>query len=265
MSSKATALPALFEAGGLPIELVQPHPPEAGAGLHRTIQKSLAPAPSGGPTEQTYDALLRAYSFFNTELFESSLPPCLITMQRKGGCYGYFAGSRFRSHDRLHIADEIALNPTHFEERSIAQTLSTLVHEMVHLQQHHWGRPGRGRYHNREWARMMKRIGLVPSATGQPGGQETGDRVGHYIEPDGPFDRTCRRLLAEGFVVPYGEIAQRVFAKAPVSLTGKAASKGKYTCPCCDSNVWGKPGLYIICGNCNARLVAEASFNTTGW
>ncbi len=34
----------------------------------------------------------------------------------------------------------------------------------------------------------MKAIGLHPSSTGKEGGEETGDRVSHYILPDGPFD-----------------------------------------------------------------------------
>ena len=28
-----------------------------------------------------------------------------------------------------------------------------LVHEMAHLQQHHFGKPSRMSYHNKEWAR----------------------------------------------------------------------------------------------------------------
>lgn len=35
------------------------------------------------PTQETYDELQRAYEFFNQRLFESALPPCLITLQRE--------------------------------------------------------------------------------------------------------------------------------------------------------------------------------------
>ena len=37
------------------------------------------------------------------------------------------------------------------------------------------------------WAAQMHIIGPAPSDTGQPGGQETGDHVSHYIVPGGPF------------------------------------------------------------------------------
>jgi hypothetical protein len=90
--------------------------------------------------------------------------------------YGYFCADRFDRTDGQ-VADEIALNPSHFRNRPVMEVLGTLAHEMVHLWQHHHGKPGRGRYHNREWAAFMKRIGLQPTSTGEEGGKETGDRV----------------------------------------------------------------------------------------
>jgi hypothetical protein len=52
-----------------------------------------------------------AYAYFNSRLFNSVLPKCLITMQRKGGTYGYFAGERFGTTDGKTITDEIAPEP----------------------------------------------------------------------------------------------------------------------------------------------------------
>src|SRR5262245_14971271 len=37
-----------------------------------------------------------------------------------------------------------------------SQILSTLVHEMVHGEQHHYGKPSRGGYHNKQWADWME-------------------------------------------------------------------------------------------------------------
>ncbi|HIE17406.1 MAG TPA: hypothetical protein EYP71_04350, partial [Dehalococcoidia bacterium] len=86
------------------------------------------------------------------------------------------------------VVDEIALNPTHFKERTMAQTLSTLVHEMCHLWQHHFGKPPRGNYHNKQWATKMLSCGLIPSDTGREGGKQTGQNMTHYIEDGGVFD-----------------------------------------------------------------------------
>ncbi len=118
------------------------------------------------PTLKTYDGLNRAYAFFNDRLFAGELPACLVTLQRAKKASGYFAGGRFGSKDGKTVTDEIALNPSHFRDPTTEQSLSTLVHEMVHLWQHHFGKPSRAAYHNKEWAAKMHTVGLVPSDTG---------------------------------------------------------------------------------------------------
>jgi hypothetical protein len=45
----------------------------------------------------------------------------------------------------------------------------------------------------------MKQIGLQPSATGQPGGKETGQSMSHYIIADGHYAKTYAKLKAAGF------------------------------------------------------------------
>ena len=99
------------------------------------------------PTQVTYEGLQGAYDFFNERLFGGMLPPCLITMQRKANSRGFFAGKRFTTRDGQEVTDEIALNPALFHGRSSEDILSTLAHEMVHLQQHHFGKPSRTGYH----------------------------------------------------------------------------------------------------------------------
>jgi predicted SprT family Zn-dependent metalloprotease len=201
------------------------------------------------PTHRTYTSLDAAYDHFNRELFAGQLPPCLITMQRHKGAYGYFSGGRFVSlDDPQEITDEIALNPAHFARRPTAGTLSTLVHEMAHLWQHHFGRPSRTAYHNREWAAKMREVGLIPSTTGQPGGKETGQRVSHYIEEGGRFDRACTAFLATAVAVLYHDRAGD--GKAAAMRRQKAASKTRYTCPGCGLNAWAKPGAPLACGDC---------------
>jgi hypothetical protein len=67
---------------------------------------------------------------------------------------------------------------------------------MVHLWQHHFRKPPRKSYHDREWASQMREIGLIPTATGEVGGKETGQKMFHLIAEDGNFKRACQRLLA---------------------------------------------------------------------
>lgn len=204
------------------------------------------------PTSAQYEAMNQAYSFFNESLFAGQLPECLITLQRKASTYGYFAGGRFGTSDGQRVTDEIALNPSHFKSRTAPEVLSTLAHEMAHLWQHHYGRTSRGGYHNQEWAKQMRGIGLIPSDTGQPGGRATGQRMTHYIDEEGEFATHCAELLKGGFVLPFVELWDE--AKAGKS---RAKNKTKFVCECCGAAAWGKPELKIVCAECEELMIVE--------
>jgi hypothetical protein len=178
------------------------------------------------PTQETYSALQMAYEFFNRELFGGALPECLITLQRKEHrVYGYFWGRRFKEIGGEQRTDEIAMNPQHFGRHSIEQSLSTLVHEMVHQWQAHGGAPSRAGYHNREWAGKMESVGLMPSDTGRPGGKKTGQRVSHYVIPGGPFARACALLLSDGLRLAWGR-SWRKSATTGAAGQGRARARG---------------------------------------
>jgi len=166
-------------------------------------------------TSLQYKSIDEAFVFFNQKLFEGKLPECLITLQRKGKCYGYFRPECFRARQGTKQTDEIALNPEGFENRSDEEILSTLVHEMAHLWQEYYGEhPLRAGYHNREWAAKMKSIGLIPSADGAPGGKETGQRMSHYIDPGGCFQSACAEFLAPGIAIEWNTIQYPKDAKS---------------------------------------------------
>ncbi len=205
------------------------------------------------PTHETYAELVKAYDYFNAELFEGTLTPCIITMQRNKKAYGFFWGNTWKDAAGLHLTDEIALNPDQFQMRSTAEILSTLVHEMCHLWQHHFGKPSRSGYHNKEWADMMETVGLIPSSTGAKGGKRIGQQVSHYIAIGGRFDKVCTGLTTKGFAIPWLALT----SQNEETRKKKAASKTKYTCPECEANAWGKLGLKLVCGECDQIMQGE--------
>lgn len=209
------------------------------------------PLKTPSPTQLAYGELQQAYDFFNQTLFGGRLPPCLITYQRKSRTYGYFSGDRWSGGKK--IADEIAMNPMHFQERSQAEVLSTLVHEMVHLEQHHFGTPSRTGYHNKEWAGWMERIGLIPSNTGEPGGKQTGQQMTHYIEDQGKFAGAYAQLVDQGFKLSWSDRA----AEGGGS-TAPRTTRIKYTCPGCALNIWAKPDIRVACLECESELMARS-------
>ena len=192
--------------------------------------------------------------FLISDSLPGQLPGCLITMQRRSGALGFFDNRRFGTRDETEIIDEIALNPKHFKERTTKESLSTLVHEMVHQRQYISGIPSPNGYHNKQWASMMKEVGLCPSRTGEQGGKETGKRVSHYIVPGGPFDLVCGELLRSGYDLVYiergGDEKQR---------KAKTRGKTKYVCLSCNLNAWAKPDVLIDCGVCKALMQPDQS------
>jgi predicted SprT family Zn-dependent metalloprotease len=240
------------------------------------------------PTNEAYGELERAFDVFNAALFDNKLPKCLLTLQREKNSCGYFSANRFANLDGTKV-HEIAMNPSYFAIVPIVEVMQTLVHEMTHLWQKHCGTPARGRYHNAEWANKMESIGLMPSSTGHPGGARTGDQMADYALQEGRFMQACNELLSKDFQLSWYDryppemtrkLAQQAcvmhqnltvlgqvssvpvlpeedrfalnttFAPAGLTSTEKKATRTKYRCNC-DNAVWGKPELYIICGDCN--------------
>lgn len=198
-------------------------------------------------TAKQYLSLQEAFKFFNDKLFNNGLPECLITFQRKKGCGGYFSPKRFESRlDNTIQISEIALNVALFTGKTDKYILSILVHEMVHHWQDVFGKPGRGNYHNEEWATKMFEIGLMASSTGKEFGKQTGQSMSHYILTGDKFDVCCDELLARGACLDYNS---RENPKNPKK------NKTKYQCPCCETNVWGKPELNLLCVDCDVHYL----------
>jgi hypothetical protein len=244
-------------------------------------------------TEQTYGELRLMFEIANARLFEGALPHCMLTLQREKRTYGYFSFKRFGNLSG-EVVDEIALNPDYFAVLPMVEVIQTLVHEMVHVWQYHYGKPGRGRYHNAEWADKMEAIGLMPSHTGMPGGRRVGDHMADYPLPGGRFvDLVNELVTAHQFGISWfdrytavrapeplaiGDMpaatvgggpaldmpaaalavaaAQgiRIEPRRPQSPTVGASNRVKYTCAGCGINAWGKPGLRLDCVACALGL-----------
>ena len=247
------------------------------------------------PTDQAYEELQRAYDHFNEKLFDGKLPPCLITLQRKPRTLGYYAPNNFTNLvEKGRTTDEIALNPYHFIERSLEDTLSTLVHEMAHLWRDRCsGKKASNRaYHDKLWANKMEKIGLMPSDTGEPGGNRTGQEMTHYVIKDGPFHVACQALLDHGFHLSWADnvlswlppeafnpvdlqdpeaLVKKLYPELPeeewednfASLAaklkkekeGRSGKRMKYTCPSCGLNAWAKPEVALMCGTCREHML----------
>lgn len=208
-----------------------------------------------------------AYDHFNDALFDGQLPACLLTLQREKRTHGYFSSKRFVHRDGLTFTDEIALNPSFFSVVPPMEIMQTIVHEMVHAWQYHFGTPGRRGYHNQEWAAKMEEVGLTPSDTGQPGGAKTGEKMSDYTTPGGRFEQACNALLGKPDYAlswydrfpPEPPSSGRVREGVKVSPALAAAvelpkpqenktNRVKLRCPTCANQAWCRPGMRLLCG-----------------
>lgn len=262
------------------------------------------------PTHELYQPLTNAYEHFNQYLFDSELPPVIFTLQRKKHVAGFFAAQRW-GNKKGKFCSEIAINPAYFAESRLIEVMQTLVHEMVHVWQHHFGTPSERHYHNTEWAQKMISVGLMPSVTGEPGGAITGQHMSDYIIKEGAFLRVAMSLIEESrFELPWFDRLAMPKLREPViadfnaqtrtadnenleqvvnmssgattetlehyfthevdhqvegmsdslpnnfylSEVARKPTRFKYTCPGCDTKVYGKQGLNLICGECKTRF-----------
>lgn len=228
------------------------------------------------PTEEQFSALTGAFKYFNERMFDNKLPHCILNFSRKKNTHGFLAPSRWRRIDSQdEYIHEISLTPYTFY-REPRLVFSTLVHEMVHLWQWKFGSPSRNGYHNKEWAEKMEEVGLIPSETGKEGGKKTGQSMTHYIEESGLYDRLFDKIPSS-LLLPFtsfegdmikamidanankvnstkiGKIDPKIEKRNRLISSGR--KKTKYTCTACKVNVWGKPKLKIICGDCKNDFV----------
>jgi hypothetical protein len=243
-----------------------------------------------------YTELQDAFDFYNETLFNNELPKCIITIRKKPNSFGYLHPNRFLTKGSKEYSHELALNPEYFIIRDIELSMATLVHEMVHLLTFLKGVYGSGGYHNKAWAEGMKKVGLIPSSTGEPGGKETGESISHYIDPAGEFIRQTRLLIERGYtldwyevsdktvryftqeefnskVKPLGEHTYEVDEKEVVKGSFVKRKEGEYALivvpedrkmsgvrvkyRCDCANVWGKSGLSLRCNDCGKDMVEE--------
>lgn len=212
-------------------------------------------------TLMQYQALQDAYDLLNEYFFSGSLPQVMISLHRHRFAAGYFAPGRYSGRQGQGAVHELALNPDTFGDRSDLTVCSTLLHEMCHVWQQECGTPGKGGYHNAEWAQKMLTVGLSPVSVDRPGTM-LGYAVTHEIVPDGPFAKWWKTVSGLGPLLgwqsgapspvppPTGPAVPPTPAPPDDTPRAKAKrrSKTKYTCPVCGQNAWAKPSADLVCG-----------------
>jgi hypothetical protein len=224
-------------------------------------------------TKSEYTSLQTAFDYFNEYLFGGTLPECLITFQtHHSKAIGFYRPKHFKKRvDGKIYTDEIALNPDWFSGKTNEDILSTLVHEMVHLWQYHFGKPSRMGYHNKQWAYKMLEIGLKPKCNNDIE-KIVGQSMGHEIIKNGLFQIVAQKFLKKHSAPNWESVNGFDLLELLINLVGgdptvtpkprrkkKDKSKVKFTCPTssCGQNAWAKETAVLMCGICEITMLAN--------
>lgn len=190
-----------------------------------------------------------AFDAINTEYFGGELPRAIITIQSSPKAYGHFTcnevwhdGQRKKSFYEINIGAE-TLN------RPIANTIATLIHEMVHYycKVNDIQDTSRGNtYHNKRFKLEAEKRGLLI---------DYDERIGFSItQPSPELKRFCtahrwRNKLTLNRAGSFG---------GNETKTKKPSSTRKYVCPECGLSVRATREVSIMCVACGKILEVES-------
>lgn len=192
-----------------------------------------------------------AFSTLNKEYFENALPKAIITIQSSPKAYGHFScqeiwqdGLKKSAYHEINIGAE-TLN------RPIAETIATLIHEMVHFYCKESGIQDTSRggtYHNKRFKEEAERRGLIITYN---------EKIGFSITAPSPELKsfcTKQKWRNKLTICRSGNFG----GKDPKPK--KPSSTRKYVCPCCGQSVRATKDLNLICGDCQEPMQkAEAA------
>lgn len=186
------------------------------------------------------------FDLMNQYFFNKTLPKPQITIVRAKGARGYFLANSFVMKSNNNGVHEIALNPELFNKTE-AEILSTLLHEMCHLWQKVYGKKiGKNNYHNKEFSQKMKEVGLQTYDIYTK--KETGTHVTHYIVENSEYSSFLEKYIKENIILLRAEPINEI------KKDSKHTTKIKYECEICKSKVWGKSGLKLSCDDCHCEM-----------
>jgi len=157
-----------------------------------------------------------------------------LTIERLRGAYGHFR----RGRNGFGLIDEIAIDEDHVRHNPYWLVCGTVLHELLHSWQQHHGKPGRGKYHNRQFRAKALILGLKIDERG----------VTEYIPGDTPFFSLLKKhgISPPDIPQPESRVAARVGSKLRL-----------FECPCGVKVRVGRSVFHARCLDCNGLFVLQ--------
>lgn len=186
--------------------------------------------------------LEEAFDILNKQYFDNTLPKPIITIQSSPKINGHFIGKEIWTDvQRKRSFYEINLSAERLN-RPIANTIATLIHEMVHYycQLNGIQDTSRGNtYHNKRFKEEAEKRGLLI---------DYDPKIGHSITQPSPTLKsfcTAQHWRNKLTICRAGDYPD------DTPKTKKLSSTRKYICPCCGQSVRATKEVNIACMDCD--------------
>jgi hypothetical protein len=123
----------------------------------------------------------------NARFFEGTLPTPLFSFATtRASILGHYVPGR----NPIGVQENVNINALHLKS-PLAEVLSTLLHELIHVWQGNYGKPGRPPYHNKQCRQKMQDLGIPCDQWGHSLGmtdplvgflREHGVQAGHHLQ-----------------------------------------------------------------------------------
>lgn len=193
--------------------------------------------------EEAFDALNKRY-------FENALSRPIITIQSDARAYGHFTPSQvWKDGQRKKTYHEINLGAETLD-RPVANTIATLLHEMVHYYCHvnDIQDTSRGNtYHNKRFKAEAEARALHI---------EYDSKIGFSItQPTPALKSFCTSQHWRNKLT----ISRSGGIGGPDPKPKAPSSTRKYVCPCCGASVRATKDVHLLCTDCNEHMVVQAA------
>lgn len=201
--------------------------------------------------------LERLYRQLNMDFFGGELETPVVTIQSTRGAYGHVTCGRvWKCKDSEHYELNIGAGTLC---RPIEYTVSTLLHEMVHIYNLVHGIQDCSRnntYHNKRFKDKAESVGLVVSYDKRIGWGITmpSDDLILYTAEQGWQDVYMYRDDGPAYILRPGGAASSGDSADDNAPVKKPSSTRKYECPCCGLSVRATRDVRIKCVDCDTPM-----------
>lgn len=206
--------------------------------------------------------LEKIYRELNNDMFGGELEEPIITVQSTPKAYGHVTCSKIwkPKYDESNGKYELNIGAGTIA-RPIEETVSTMLHEMVHIYNLMHGIQDCSRnntYHNKKFRDKAMEVGLIIDHDPRIGWSITSpsDNLILYIAEKGWQDILISRN--EGYRISTGgEKGKDTDDPDGKSPKKKPSSTRKYICPCCGNSVRATKNVNIMCMDCKKQMEIE--------